>query len=199
MIAQLKGSLIYKSSNEAVIECGGIGYQVSISLNTSLKLGELGTEATLLTILIPKEDALQLYGFYEAPEREIFKMLISIAGIGPKIALGILSALSTDEFQDLIITGNIFALQKLPGVGKKTAERLVLELKDKITKIETPSAITFSAKLQLIKQEAIAALITLGYSSAIAEKAIRKALEDEKETIPTAEQLIKKSLKFALK
>lgn len=199
MIARLNGNLLYKSSNEAVIECCGVGYQVSISLNTSIKLGELGSNVVLLTILIPREEALQLYGFSDEIEREVFKMLISIAGIGPKIAMGILSALSTDELQDLIISANVLALQKLPGIGKKTAERIILELKDKIIKIESPSALTLNAKLSLIKKEAVSALITLGYSSSIAEKAIRKALEEEKDNIPTAEQLIKKSLKYALK
>lgn len=198
MIAQLKGMLVNKASTEAIIDCNGVGYSFFASLNTTEKLPEIGKEVNIYTLLIPREDSLNLYGFWTKGEREAFKILISISGIGPKVALGVLSSLTVEELQRYILQGNLPALQKLPGVGKKTAERLHLELKDKITKLGDVDTSSAGFEQNLIKQEAMSALVTLGYSRLIAEKAIRRAIDDTANKDISAEQLIKLSLKYAL-
>lgn len=198
MIARLKGTLISKTSTEVIIDCNGVGYLASISVNTSSALPDPGKICELMTILIPREDSMQLYGFINEEESDAFKMLISVSGIGPKIALGVLSSLSVSDLQNYILTGNINALQKMPGIGKKTAERLHIELKDKITKLEISSKPETDRFSSVIRQEAIAALVTLGYSNLIADKAVRKVLESESEAELTAEKLIRKALKAAL-
>lgn len=198
MISQLRGVLIEKSSTDAVIECAGVGYQVFISVVTYEQLPAEGKDVTLFTLLIPREDSLNLYGFASVAERKAFVLLTSISGIGPKIALGILSALSLAELRDNIISGNVLALQKLPGVGKKTAERILVELRDQIGKLAIVGASlpTSEPKNSLVKQEALAALIALGYSKVVAEKVIKQALNEAPDA--TAEQLIRKGLKYAV-
>mgnify|MGYP000863006346 FL=1 len=200
MIAQLRGKLIYKTATDVVIECGGVGFAAMVSVNTSDLLGEINNEVLIYTVLIPREDALSLYGFSTESERDAFKLLISISGIGPKIALGILSSLTVESFQEYVLSNNLLALQKLPGIGKKTAERLILELREKVTKIklQEPSSSVGLSQL-LIKQEASAALITLGYSSALADKVIKSALTEFENQEITAEKLIKKALSYALR
>lgn len=199
MISQLRGILIFKSPTEIIVECGGVGFSANVSLNTSSAMPVEGKEVTIFTILVPREDAIQLYGFRENSERDTFKMLTSIPGIGPKIALGILSSITAQELQHYILTNNITALQKLPGIGKKTAERLNLELKDKISKIDIKSDKLFPGMVSnLIKQEAVAALIALGYSSVIAEKTVKRALAEETAQDMTAEQVIRRALKYAV-
>ena len=199
MIVQLSGIIVSKSPTEIVIECNGVGYGVMVSVNTSEKIPLTGNKATLLTKLIPRDDALQLFGFHDQAEREAFVMLISISGIGPKIALGILSSLTVPELREYILTGNLHALTKLPGIGKKTAERLHLELKDKISKISTSDGDSFDTSLNLVRQETFAALMTLGYSRAIAEKSIRKVFSEKASKQMNSEELIKQSLKYAMK
>ena len=198
MIAQLNGKLVFKSSTQAIIDCGGVGYSAFISVNTSEKLPEINNDVLLHTLLIPREDSLNLYGFIDKIEREAFKILISISGVGPKIALGILSSLSVADLQQYILQGNLHALTKLPGIGKKTAERLLLELKDKITKLGELDTSSIGIEHNLLKQEALSALLTLGYSRAIADKSIRKAYDEIKSDNLTAEMLIKVSLKYAI-
>jgi holliday junction DNA helicase RuvA len=198
MIAQLRGKLIHKGSTEVIIDCGGVGYSALVSVNTSSIIGAEGTEVRIFTILIPREDSLTLYGFAEESEREAFRLITSISGIGPKIALGILSSLTVAELQEYLITNNLHALQKLPGIGKKTAERLQLELKDKISKLGVVRFRDETPVHSLIRQEAIAALVTLGYSPAIADKAVRRAVEEDSAALNNAELLIRKSLKFAM-
>jgi Holliday junction DNA helicase RuvA len=199
MIVQLSGEIVSKTATDVIIDCNGVGYGVMISVNTSEQLPDQGSKAKLLTMLIPREDAMQLFGFYDNSERDAFKMLISISGVGPKIALGILSSLKVGELKEYILTGNLHALTKLPGIGKKTAERLHLELKDKISKLNTGDLTIFEPSLDLVRQEALSALITLGYSRPIAEKAIRKVISDSSLKDLSAEDLIKLSLKFAMK
>ena len=198
MIALLKGKIYSKSSTEIIIDCNGVGYQVAVSVNTSEKLPDCDYEAKVFTLLIPREDSITLYGFAEESEREAFKMLISISGIGPKSAIGILSSVSVDELQEYVLTNNLHSLQKLPGVGKKTAERLLLELKDKAGKIATPQSKT-KTNLNVFISEALAAMTTLGYSKPIAEKAIRQAADELQGQDASIEFLIKKALKYAMK
>ncbi len=198
MIAQLKGKLVFKSSTQTIIDCGGVGYLAFISVNTSEQLPDINNDVLLHTLLIPREDSLNLYGFIDKIEREAFKILISISGVGPKIALGILSSVSVADFQQYILQGNLNALTKLPGIGKKTAERLLLELKDKITRLGEFDTSSIGIEHNLLKQEALSALTTLGYSRAIADKSIRKAYDEIKSDSLTAEMLIKVSLKYAM-
>ncbi len=198
MIGQLNGTLVNKSSTEIIIDCGGVGYLAFVSVNTSESLPEVGKNVKVITLLIPKEDSLNLYAFASETERETFKLLTSISGIGPKIALGILSSVTVDDLQSIVISGNLHSLQKLPGVGKKTAERLLLELRDKITKIIPSEISDVQLKYSLIVQEALSALGTLGYSRLNADKAIKSALNDLSTDKLTAEQLIKSALKHAM-
>lgn len=198
MIAYLKGVILAKSTTEVVIDCNGVGYGCLISVNTSEMLPQIGEQCSLHTLLIPRDDALQLFGFAKQEEREAFKKLITVAGIGPKSALGILSSVTVDKLKEYIATANSLSLQKLPGVGKKTAERLLLELKDKISSIETSAIQAPSDKISLMKQEALAALSTLGYSRQTAEKAVQKASAELKDEDISAERLIKTALKFAM-
>jgi holliday junction DNA helicase RuvA len=210
VIAQLQGILVTKTGTEAIVDCAGVGYSVNISINTSDKLPQAGEKVRILTLLIPREDSLTLYGFYDEAERETFKLLISVSGVGPKIAMGILSSVSVEMLRDYISSNNLFSLQKLPGIGKKTAERLNLELRDKIIKIIVPcshavgegvSPGSSGTKAAIMRQEAIAALVSLGYSQLTAEKVVKSALNSLNENNIneiTVEKLIRISLKNAL-
>ncbi len=198
MIAQIKGKLISKSTTEAVVDCNGVGYLVNISVMTSEKLPNKGDEVMLHTILIPREDSLNLYGFRDETERSAFRHLISISGIGAKIALGILSSVSIEELQELIISRNTAGLSKLPGIGKKTAERIILELRDRIEKIGAGLVPAALSTENAVKEETLSALMTLGYPRNTAEKSIKKALADSNDSEINAENLIKKALKFAM-
>ncbi|MFN4112238.1 MAG: Holliday junction branch migration protein RuvA [Ignavibacteria bacterium] len=196
MFNYISGKLISKNPTSIVIDVGGIGYQLNISLNTFQKLPELESYVKVFTILIPREDSVQLFGFYDEDEKFMFDQLLSISGIGPKLAQSILSGISPDELRDFIIQGNSIALTHIPGVGKKTAERMVVELKDRLTKISPPEKV-ISKDIEDIRVQAYQALITLGYQKQIAEKAIRIALNEinsNNEEL-TIENLIKKSLK----
>lgn len=198
MIAHLNGKLISKSSTEAIIECGGVGYGVIISVNTSILLPEVGENTKIYTFMVTKDESTNLFGFATESEREAFKLLITISGIGPKTAIAILSSLTVEDLQSLILTGNTIQLSKLPNIGKKTAERLVLELRDKIDKLSI-SKIGVDTAVNLIKLEAVSALLTLGFNKSTAETAVNKALKEFQDNKYTAEDLIKKSLKYAMR
>jgi Holliday junction DNA helicase RuvA len=199
MITFLEGELIRKSSNEAVINCNGIGYLVQISLNTCELLPLSGNRVMIHTLLIPREDALNLYGFFNIDERNLFVLLTSISGIGAKSALGILSAVTSEDLASYVINNNINSLIKIPGIGKKSAERLILELKDKIIKFLPDSVSEKDSNINsAVKSEAVLALITLGYNRQTAEKSVKSAfLELGKDA--SIEQIIKVSLKNAIK
>ena len=140
MYAFLQGKLHSKKSGEAIINCSGVGYLVNISMQTFDKLPEVNAEVFLNTYLIVREDAHLLFGFFDNQELELFKLLISVSGVGPKVSLGILSSIAPTELCNCIVRNDLLKLQKLPGIGKKTAERIVLELRDKITKLDIASA-----------------------------------------------------------
>ncbi|MBM4175889.1 MAG: Holliday junction branch migration protein RuvA [Ignavibacteria bacterium] len=193
MISFIKGHVVQKNPTRVVIESNGIGYSVNISLNTFEKLPEVNSEVKLYAILIPREDAFYLYGFSDELEKQMFELLISVSGIGPKVAQGVLSRIIPSELIDFISHGNISALTSIPGIGKKTAERLIVELKDKLAKL--PSE--FEQKISVgedIRIQAYHALVTLGYQKQIAEKAIRSALSEIKNEDLSVEILLKKSL-----
>ena len=200
MIAHLNGKIIDKSSTDVIIECGGVGYLVLTSVKTSEKLPGGGDAARIHTLLIPREDAMNLYGFYSREEKEIFLMLISVSGIGAKIALGILSAVTPEELQSMITKKDILSLKKLPGIGKKTAERIVVELKDKMLGVvaETSGIESVQGDI-LIRREAVSALTTLGYAASVAEKAVDRVYKGADGKKLSAEELIRKSLQFVMK
>jgi holliday junction DNA helicase RuvA len=198
MFSHLKGILYRKSPTEIVVDVNGVGYAVSIPLSTYEKLGDTGSSVTILTYTHVREDILQLYGFATEAEREIFRLLISVSGIGPKIAQGILSGVQPNELQTLIAQADVSALTAIPGVGKKTAERLIVELRDKIAKLDTGSLPAGSTEAgQGIRAEALMALISLGYNRASAEKSIRTALAELNGKETTIQELLKHALKSA--
>ncbi len=197
MIALLRGKIIYKSPTEIVLDVNGIGYSVLISLSTFSALEEAETEIQLFTHLHVREDAMLLYGFATESEREMFKMLIGISGIGPKMAQGILSGMSADEFRNAILSENISSLTAISGVGKKTAERLVMELRDKLGKIETSSPIAISTQSSSIRSEALLALTSLGFARYDAEQVIRNIIKETGTEQLPLEEIIRRALRSA--
>ena len=179
MIDALKGILVRKEPMSVSIDVNGVSYLVNISLQTFDSLPAEGTEITLLTVLNVREDAMQLFGFLHESERQMFRQFQSISGIGPKMALNILSGCSADELRDYVLTGNIGALTTIPGIGKKTAERIIVELKDKLGKGTVPETVFAQTKSGDNRTEALMALLALGYSRQAAEQAVIKAMQGE--------------------
>ncbi len=202
MIASLRGTLLHKSPTEAVIDVGGVGFALSIPLSTYETLGEPNTEVSLLTHLHVREDVLQLFGFATEEERELFRLLLSVSGIGPKMAQSILSGVPTAELKNHIVVGNLSALTSIPGVGRKIAERLVVELREKIGRLETETLVqmpTGGDTQSHVRAEALLALTSLGYNRAAAEKALRTAIRETSGKTITVELLIKTALRHATK
>jgi holliday junction DNA helicase RuvA len=197
MIAYLKGKLAYKDPTFVIIDISGVGYQVKISLQTYTQIKD-EEQIMLLTFQHIKEDAHTLYGFKEESEKKLFLNLISISGVGPNTALMILSSLSSDELEHAIIQEDVRTIQNVKGVGIKTAQRIILELKDKITKEASGSSSiqssTFGKTSNKIKEEALQALLTLGFPKLAAEKNIAAVLKKSASEI-SLEELIKASLK----
>lgn len=176
MIARITGILIYKSVSHVIVEAHGIGYRVFVPLTTFYELPETGHPVILNTYTHVKEDALQLFGFHTPEDQGIFQMLISVGGIGPKLALNILSGIPAREFIRAVTQGNLGRLVAIPGVGRKTAERMVLELKDRMLKIDftpmAPEGAPDGARSDTVKEDALSALVNLGYKQAAARKVI---------------------------
>lgn len=198
MIATLTGILKVKNPTEIILDVHGVGFVLTIPFSTFEKLGEVGSTATVLTHLHIREDAMQLFGFATDEERLLFKLLISVNGIGPKIAQGILSRIAVSDLKLHIAKDNISALTAIPGVGRKTAERLVIELRDKIGKIDAagPSSIAPPDGEEALRQEALLALTSLGYNRLIAEKALRQVLTEMQGEKLSLQNLIKKALRY---
>lgn len=195
MIYSVRGKLIRKEPNLAVIECAGVGYACRTTLNTLSRLGSIGSEAFLLTYLYIREDAVELFGFASEQELNCFKMLISVSGVGPKAGLAILSDTSPEKFALNVATGDYKALTKTKGIGPKLAQRVVLELKDKITNEQLTSSVTGDTDFRAVTEggntsEAISALVVLGYSQAEAASVIAKL-----DPSLSVEELIKNALK----
>ncbi|WP_026966998.1 Holliday junction branch migration protein RuvA [Algoriphagus terrigena] len=196
MIAYLSGKLAFKDPTYVIIDVGGVGYQVKISLQTYSKIKD-EEQIRLLTFLHIKEDAHTLYGFKEESEKKLFLLLISINGVGPNTGLMILSSLSTEEIEHAILSGDVATIQAVKGIGVKTAQRIILELKDKVGKQgngETTTPLGFLKTSNKIREEALQALITLGFPKAVAEKNITLVLKKTDGEI-SLEDLIKASLK----
>jgi holliday junction DNA helicase RuvA len=198
MIASLTGILKAKTPTEVLIEVSGVGYAVTIPLSTFETLGEVGSNVSLRTYLHVREDLLQLFGFATEDERFFFKLLISVNGIGPRIAQGILSGIAVPDLREHIVKSNISALTSIPGVGRKTAERLIVELRDKIGKNVSENANSAFAKdgEEMLRQEALMALTSLGYNKLVAEKAIRQVLDEAKGVKLSLQDLIKRALRY---
>ena len=197
MIALLTGTLRTKSPTEVLIEVNGVGYAVNIPLSTFEKLGELNSTTTLFTYLHVREDALQLFGFASDAERTLFKELISVSGIGPRIAQSILSGISAGDLKNHIVHGNVPALTSIPNVGRKTEERLIVELRDRIGKMDfvTSGVATARDEKTESRSQALLALTSLGYSRQVAEQALRAVLSESNGADLPLEELIKRALR----
>ena len=198
MIAHLKGTLIKKTPESVIVEAGGIGYEVIAPLSTFYAMPGTEEQVSLHIHTHVREDALTLFGFKTTLEKEIFRLLISVSGIGPKLAINILSGIGPDELLSAIVRGDTGRLQSIPGVGKKTAERIALELKDKAGRIssqmEFPAAHAASDEEQRAIDDAVSALLNLGYQAKAANPAVKKALSIVKEI--NLEAIIKEALKL---
>jgi len=179
MIAHLRGLLLAKSPNQAVVECGGVGYDVAISVATYSSLPAIGEETKLHIYTRVAEDQLALFGFAELPEKRIFEKLLTISGIGPKLAITVLSGIDSARLVTAIRGGDHASLVRIPGIGKKTAERVVLELKDKLDDQAVAPAQAAPNKVHpgSVAEDALSALVNLGYIRPVAQKAIDTALE----------------------
>jgi len=179
LIAQLRGRLLRKDTQEAVVDVGGVGYRVTIPLSTFYRLGADGEEVSLLTYTHVREDALALYGFLTTREQGLFERLIAVSGVGPKLAVNILSGIEAPELVEALRTSDVGRLTRIPGVGKKTAERLVLELKDKMQGLTPPAEAPQAPSPGSPKDDLLSALLHLGYSRAEAERAGDRALRED--------------------
>lgn len=173
MIAQIAGTLLIKAPEEVVVDVHGVGFQVLLSLQSFYRLPEIGQKVQLFTYTHVREDALQLFGFADAGERSLFLLLIGVAGVGPKLALNILSGKPPQELVEALDAGDVARLVSIPGVGKKTAERLVLELREKMSLHKARTGAP--APAQGVEAEAISALVNLGYRRPDAERAVKAA------------------------
>lgn len=189
MIGYLTGKIISKKPTRILIDVNGVGYLVNISINTFEKLPDEGEAASLYTYLSVREDSLTLFGFSAEAEKQMFELLISVNGIGPKLAQSVLSGIQIEDLKEAIKSGNLSRIIAVPGIGRKTAERILIDLKDKMDNIvsETGAAIPYK-----IKDDAVMALTTLGYNQKTADKAVRDILS----AVPNIqlEDLIKNAL-----
>lgn len=177
MIAHLRGKLLSKHPNQTVVETGGVGYEVNISVPTFSDLPALGADVALHIHTHVREDVIALYGFLTTAEKQLFEKLITVSGIGPKLAITILSGMAADEMAHAIRRNDLARLTRIPGIGKKTAERMVLELRDKLPEVPGSSAPTVPP-MNAIEEDVLSALLNLGYQRAAAEKALGSAAKN---------------------
>ncbi|WP_448700731.1 Holliday junction branch migration protein RuvA [Mucilaginibacter sp. AW1-3] len=192
MYAYINGKLVFKCPTYVVIDAGGVGYHINISLNTYSGIGDK-ENCKLYTWMHVKEDAHTLYGFIDEGERRLFLHLVSVSGIGPNTGRMILSSITPSEIQTAIIKGDVPLIQRIKGIGPKSAQRMVLELQDKLKK-DGPDTLTAMPVIHTVKDEALAALVMLGFVKNNAEKVIDQAIKSSNDSL-TVEQLIKVALK----
>lgn len=207
MIAHLSGTLLSKQATSVIVDVGGVGYELAIPLSTFYDLGEIGEAVQLRVYTHVREDALQLFGFKTARERELFLQLISVNGVGPALAIKLLSGMNADEMIASIRTNNLVRLVAIPGVGRKTAERLVVDLRDKIAALSSPALEEeFAAKAavegaptttEAMRNDAMSALANLGYQRAAIEKAVKNAVDEGGEL--SVEVILRRSLRSLAK
>ena len=176
MIGYLKGNILDKKPTKVLIDVKGVGYLVNISLNTFDKLPDTGNEISLYTYLSVREDALDLFGFINPEEKEMFLLLISVNGIGAKLALNILSGIQIYELREALKTGNLSRIIAVPGVGRKTGERMIVELRDKVDSLAESLDSYTTGSASSVKSDAVGALTSLGYNQKTAEKAVSQVL-----------------------
>jgi Holliday junction DNA helicase RuvA len=202
MIAHLSGTLLSKEPNQVIVDVGGVGYDVTIPLSTFYDLDDQKSDVQLLIYTHVKEDALQLYGFKTANERKLFVHFISVSGVGPKLGIALLSHMKTEELIESIKSNNLARLTQIPGIGRKTAERLVVDLRDKMIQLSqeqvavdtgVKSETTYMSTEDTVRGDALSALLNLGYQRSAAEKAIDAALNEGGEI--TVESILRRSLK----
>ena len=200
MIAHLSGTLIQKQPNSVIIDVGGVGYELTVPLSTFYELPETGALVALRAYTYVREDALQLYGFKSEGEKKLFLLLTSVSGIGPRLAITLLSGLSAEDIVQSIRQNNLARLVSVPGVGKKTAERLVVELKDKVTSAAISAAVAVTPEPGMsgthpsdLRDDVVSALVNLGYQRPQAERAAGDALKDEPSA--TFESALKRALR----
>jgi Holliday junction DNA helicase RuvA len=193
MIGRLQGKVLSKQAPDLLLDVHGVGYELLVPLNTFFEIPDIGELVTLHTHFVVREDAQQLYGFSQLEERVLFRHLIKVNGVGPKMALAILSGMSVKEFSRCVQKDEVVTLVKIPGVGKKTAERLLIEMRDKINKIaDTGVEATEAPVTQDVSLEAESALIALGYKPQDAAKMVNRVAGEHS---ANAEQLIRAALK----
>jgi Holliday junction DNA helicase RuvA len=178
MIAQLRGTLADKRPNQVLVDVGGVGYLVHIPVSTFYALGDLHSNVTLLIHTQVREDAISLYGFLSSREKHLFELLISASGVGPVLALKILSGMSVDDLVPAVRAGDLARLTRIPGVGRKTAERMVVELRDKLAAMETPETARQAVTTTGAAADVVSALLNLGYEQRTAEQAVERAGKD---------------------
>lgn len=192
MIGSLRGRLIFKQAPQIVIECGGVGYEIETPMSTFLDLPETGSDLFLFTHLLVREDAQVLYGFATDDERLLFRTLLKVNRVGAKMALGVLSAMTADDFRRCVEYEDTTTLSKIPGVGKKTAERLIIEMRDRIDKVAPAAAGATPLSVEAnARSEAFDALVALGYKVNEVNKLINKLDTDDK----SAEDIIRQALR----
>lgn len=195
MITSIKGTLTEISPTDITIDVDGVGYEILIPLSSFDRLPKVGSECKILTYLHVREDIHQLYGFMTHDERDLFKLLITVSGIGPKTALTILSGMNIENLKNAIASGNTDLLSEIPGIGKKTAQRIIVELRDKIGGFSIKMPKSIPKEEELIINDAIRALINLGYKQLPAQSAVEKTLAESKGEI-RLEEFLKKALKY---
>lgn len=197
MIASLQGILIFKSAGNITVEVNGIGYRVFIPLSTFYELADEGSSVSLNIFTAVREDAIHLYGFRTPEEKKLFELLLSVNGIGPKLAINLLSGISSADFIRAVFTEDRQTLTKIPGVGKKMADRIILELRDRVIKLAPEDAreeVKAESTVDAIREDALSALVNLGYKKSFARTVLDKIM-DESSQPWSLEELLKEALK----
>jgi Holliday junction DNA helicase RuvA len=202
MIAYLSGKLLEKNANSVIVDVGGVGYDVAIPLSTFYELGDVGSDVTLRIYTHVREDAIQLFGFKTDRERQLYLRLISVQGVGAKSGITMLSGMSADEMITAIRSNNLAKLTSIPGVGRKTAERVVIELRDKVNELDhgAPAVDRITGTplpADAVFEDALSALTNLGYQRGLAEKALKQAAEEGAE--PSVQKLLRRALQVLAK
>ena len=198
MIAHIAGKLIQKQPNSVIVDVGGVGYELTVPLSTFYDLGEIGADVSLRAYTYVREDALQLFGFRTDREKQLFLLLTSVSGVGPKLGITLLSGMSADDLIRALRDNNLARLTNIPGVGKKTAERLVVELRDKVAKLSVaaqaePAQSDYVPVANALSDDIVSALVNLGYQKAAAEKAVGNVFKEN------ADASFEVALKLALR
>lgn len=197
MISQIRGRLANKSPGEIIVDCNGVGYGIRVPLSTFYELPEIDEDVLLQIYTHVREDALHLYGFLTGKEKELFCLLIGVSGVGPRLAVNVLSGISASDLERALCEGDLLGLTRIPGIGRKTAERMLVELKDKVS----PTGGAVSGGLffkEEVARDALSALVNLGYMKTVAEQAVRDALR-QSGNAPSLEELLKESLRLLAK